>query len=100
MLFRSEFATARSYRGRDDEIGRDFERAENYLSLVGLVIVVLGGISVSSVTRVFIAQKMRSIAVLKCLGATSRQVMAVYLLQVLALGAAGSVMGVALAVER
>lgn len=95
--FRDEFVTVRSYRGSDDEVGRDFERAENYLSLVGLVIVVLGGISVSSVTRVFIAQKMRSIAVLKCLGATSQQVMAVYLLQVLALGLAGSLCGVALA---
>ena len=49
---------------------RDFDRAENYLSLVGLVIVILGGIAVSSVTRVFVLQKIRSIAVLKCLGAT------------------------------
>ena len=47
---KDEFVTARSYRAQDDEIGRDFERAENYLSLVGLVIVILGGIAVSSVT--------------------------------------------------
>ena len=59
---------------------------ENYLSLVGLVIVILGGIAVSSVTRVFVLQKIRSIAVLKCLGATSGQIIAVYLLQVMALG--------------
>ena len=81
----------------DDEIGRDFDRAENYLSLVGLVIVILGGIAVSSVTRVFILQKIRSIAVLKCVGARSRQIIDVYLLQVLALGLAGSLLGVLLA---
>ncbi len=51
----------------------------------------------SSVTRVFILQKIRSIAVLKCLGARSRQIIAVYLLQVLALGLAGSLLGVAIA---
>lgn len=95
--FREQFVTARSYRSNDDEIGRDFDRAENYLSLVGLVIVILGGISVSSVTRVFILQKIRSIAVLKCLGARSGQIMAVYVLQVVALGFVGSLLGVALA---
>ena len=78
-------------------MGRDFDRAENYLSLVGLVIVILGGIAISSVTRVFIAQKIRSIAVLKCLGARSNQIMVVYILQVLALGLAGSLLGVLLA---
>lgn len=94
---RQEFANVRSYRSTEDQIGRDFERAENYLSLVGLVIVILGGIAVSSVTRVFILQKIRSIAVLKCLGARSSQIFAVYVLQVVALGLAGSMLGVALA---
>jgi putative ABC transport system permease protein len=95
--FKDDFISARSYRSNDDEIGADFDRAENYLSLVGLIIVILGGISVSSVTRVFVLQKMRSIAVLKCLGARSAQIISVYMLQVLALGIAGSVLGIGLA---
>jgi len=95
--FKEEFVSARSYRSTDDEVGRDFDRAENYLSLVGLIIVILGGIAVSSVTRVFIFQKIRSIAVLKCVGARSRQIIAVYLLQVMILGLAGSLLGVVLA---
>ena len=94
---RGEFAGTRSYRSNEDQIGRDFDRAENYLSLVGLIIVILGGIAVSSVTRVFILQKMRSIAVLKCVGARSREVIAIYILQVMALGLAGSLLGVLLA---
>jgi putative ABC transport system permease protein len=93
----NQYISARSYRARDDEIGRDFDRAENYLSLVGLIIVILGGIAVSSVTRVFIQQKIRGIAVLKCVGARSGQVIAVYLLQVTLLGLAGSLLGVAIA---
>ena len=98
--FKDEFVNARSFRSTDDEIGRDFDRAENYLSLVGLVIVILGGIAVSSVTRVFVLQKIRSIAVLKCVGARSDQIIAVYMLQVLTLGLAGSLLGVVLARGR
>jgi putative ABC transport system permease protein len=94
---RPEFVRVRSYRDRQEQIGEDFERAENYLSLVGLVIVVLGGIAVSSVTRVFVRQKIKSIAVMKCVGGTSRQILSVYLLQSLALGIIGSLIGVALA---
>ena len=93
----NEFARVRSYKATEDDIGEDFERAENYLSLVGLVIVILGGIGVSSVTRVFVQQKMKSIAVLKCVGARSSQLLAVYVAQVAMLGLAGSLLGVVLA---
>jgi putative ABC transport system permease protein len=92
-----QFISVRGFRGNDDQIGRDFDRAEDYLSLVGLVIVILGGIAVSSVTRVFVLQKIRSIAVLKCLGARSAQIITVYLLQVMVLGLAGSLLGVVMA---
>jgi len=95
--FANEFARVRSYKATEDDIGENFARAENYLSLVGLVIVILGGIGVSSVTRVFVQQKMKSIAVLKCVGARSSQLLAVYVAQVAMLGLAGSLLGVALA---
>ena len=95
--FVNEFLRVRSYKASEDDIGENFTRAENYLSLVGLVIVILGGIGVSSVTRVFVQQKMKSIAVLKCLGSRSSQLLSVYVAQVLALGLAGSLLGVGLA---
>ena len=95
--FRTRFVNARSFRSTEDQIGEDLVRAENYLSLVGFVILVLGGIGVWSVTRVFVRQKIRSVAILKCVGATTRQVLAAYVLQVVVLGLTGSVLGVALA---
>ncbi|MGE3489188.1 MAG: ABC transporter permease [Vicinamibacterales bacterium] len=95
--FANEFARVRTYQATEDDIGEDFARAENYLSLVGLVIVILGGIGVSSVTRVFVQQKMKSIAVLKCVGGRSSQLLAVYVAQVALLGLAGSALGVGLA---
>ena len=87
----------RSYRDSEESLSEQFSRAENYLSLTGLVILVLGGIGVSSVTRVFVEQKRKTIAVLKCIGATGSRLTAAYLAQVVALGAAGSLLGVVLA---
>jgi putative ABC transport system permease protein len=95
--FANEFVGVRSYRRSEDQMGENLTRAENYLSLVGLVVLILGGIGVSSVTRVFVQQKLRSIAILKCVGATSGEILAVYMTQVLLLGIAGSVLGVGIA---
>lgn len=95
--FRNDFVGVRGYWQNADRIGENLTRAENYLSLVGLVVLILGGIGVSSVTRVFVQQKIRSIAILKCIGGTSTQVLAVYLTQVILLGLAGSALGVAIA---
>lgn len=96
-MFRDRSVNARSYKSTEDQIGENLQRAENFLSLVGFVIVVLGGIGVWSVTRVFVRQKMRSVAVLKCLGASTAEVLGTYVLQVALLAAAGSLIGVLLA---
>ena len=94
---REAFVRVGSYRRTEDRIERNFSRAENYLSLVGFVIVVLGGVGVWSVTRVFVRQRLRSAAILKCLGATSADVLAVYVVQVALLGLGGALLGVGVA---
>jgi putative ABC transport system permease protein len=95
--FEKETVTVQSWRTLDDRAGKLLDTGENYLSLVGFAIVVLGGIGVWSVTRVFVEQKIRTVAILKCVGATSRQVLEIYVLEMLALAAAGSALGVLLA---
>ena len=93
----NEFVSVRSYRRTEDQMGENLTRAENYLSLVGLVVLILGGIGVSSVTRVFVQQRLRSIAILKCIGASSGEILSVYMTQVLLLGITGSLLGVGIA---
>lgn len=95
--FRRDLVTVRSWRTIEDRLGRNLTLAENYLSLVGFAMVVLGGIGVWSVTRVFIQQKIKSVAVLKCVGATSRQILGTYVLQIVGLAIGGGVFGVGIA---
>ncbi len=94
---RNEYVNVRSYRTAEDRVTETLLKAENYLSLVGFVVVILGGIGVWSVTRVFVHQKIKSIAILKCLGATTKQILATYLMQVTVLGLGGSLLGVIMA---
>ncbi len=89
--------TVQSYRETQENLSEQFEKTENYLSLTGLLILVLGGVGVWNVARVFVEQKRKTIAVLKCLGAGGNAVITVYLLQILTLGLIGSLFGVLLA---
>jgi len=70
---------------------------DGLLSLIGLSIVVLGGIGVASVTRVFVQQRLRTVAILKCLGGRTWRVLGAYLAQVLILSTAGALIGLGLA---
>lgn len=94
---RSQFITVRSFRFSQDRLSETLTQVEDYLSLIGLVILVLGGIGISSVTRVFIQQKMKTIAILKCLGGSNARVLGAYTAQVLTLGLFGSLLGLLLA---
>ena len=94
---REAFVRVGSYRRTESRIERNLGRTENYLSLLGFVVVILGGIGVWSVTRVFVQQRLRSVAILRCLGATTGRVLAIYVLQVAVLGLGGSLLGVGVA---
>ncbi|HSQ19939.1 MAG TPA: FtsX-like permease family protein, partial [Blastocatellia bacterium] len=90
---KNNLVNVRSYKESQENLSEQFSRAEDYSSLTGLVILVLGGIGISNVTRVFIEQKKKTIAVLKCIGATGSRITVAYLAQVLTMGLVGSVLG-------
>ncbi len=92
-LKRQSQVGVRSYRYSQDRISESLTQVEDYLSLIGLIILVLGGIGISSVTRVFVQQKMKTIAILKCLGGRNARVLGAYMAQILTLGLLGSLMG-------
>ncbi|MSU65650.1 MAG: FtsX-like permease family protein [Opitutus sp.] len=81
---------------RKRDLGRALENIEGFLSLVGFIALFLGAIGVASAIHVYVEQKITTVAVLRCLGASARQGFAVYLVQGLALGVMGAVLGAAL----
>jgi len=74
------------------------ETLGTFIGMVGLVALLLGGIGVASGIRAFVAQKIDTIAVLRCLGATSGQVLAIYVSQAALMGFVGAAVGAAIGV--
>ena len=86
----------RTYDESQPRVQRFLGRLTDYLNLLGLAALILGGIGVAGAIRVFMGQKLDTLAILKCLGATSSQLFAVYLSMAVLLGAVGSLAGAAL----
>lgn len=83
---------------RRKELGQALQNVQGFLSLVGFVALVLGAIGVASAIHVYVKQKITTVAVLRCLGASAWQSFGVYLVQGLALGLLGAFAGAALGV--
>ena len=73
-------------------------RLADFLSIIGLIALLLGGIGVASGVNAFVSSKIDTVAVLRCLGATSRQVLALYVVQAGAMGFVGATAGAALGI--
>jgi putative ABC transport system permease protein len=69
-----------------------------YLGLVGLVSLLVGGVGVAASVATFMRRRRPTIAVLKCLGADTRTLLATYVAQTGLIGLAGSVLGALLGV--
>jgi len=93
--FRLSFETVGE---RKRSLGQAVSHLDGFLSLVGFVALILGGIGVASSLHAYIRGKIATVAILRCLGASARQSFSVYLLQGFALGIAGAVAGGALGV--
>ena len=84
--------------GYQESLDESFGVLTRYLGLVGLAALALGGVGVAAGVRVFVREKLDSVAVLRSLGARSRDVLACYGLLALALGGVAGCVGAALGV--
>ena len=78
---------------RKSTLGRSVENASHFLDLVGFVALLLGGVGIANAVHVQIRQKLETVAVLRCLGTSVGQTVAIYLLQAIWIGLAGSIVG-------
>jgi putative ABC transport system permease protein len=76
------------------EMRATLERADRFLSLVGLLSAMLAAVAVAMAARRFMQRHLDACAMLRCLGLTQNQVTALYLIEFALVGLAGSVLGV------
>jgi putative ABC transport system permease protein len=77
----------------DPRFAKNIERFTQFLTLVGLTALLVGGVGVANAVRGFVDRKRASIATLKSLGAPGGQVVMLYLTQVMLIAALGVALG-------
>jgi putative ABC transport system permease protein len=75
---------------------RSLEDLTNFLSLVSFIALLLGCVGVASAINIYVKEKIRSVAILRCLGAKGSQAFLIYLIQIVVVGFLGSLAGAAL----
>ena len=75
---------------------RSLEDLTNFLSLVSFIALLLGCVGVASAIHIYVREKIRSVAILRCLGAKGSQAFLIYLIQIVVVGFVGSIAGAAL----
>jgi len=78
------------------QLERNVERFTQYLTLVGLTALLVGGVGVANSAKHYLDRKRDVIATLKSLGATGSRVFAVYFTEVMVLASIGAAIGLAL----
>jgi putative ABC transport system permease protein len=78
------------------EMRATLDRAEQFLSLVGLLSSMLAAVAVAMAARRFMLRHLDACAMLRCLGLTQNQVTLLYLSEFVVVGLAGSLIGSAI----
>ena len=81
---------------RKDRVGNAFEYLTQFLNLVGFIALLLGCIGLASSVHIHIKDKIQTVALLRCLGASGGDAFRIYLIQVAGMGLLGATIGAAL----
>jgi len=85
----------RSYDNANPQLKHFLTRLSLFISLVGLTALLIGGIGVASAVNAYLATKVETIATMKSLGAPADLVFLVYLTEIIAMAAIGTLIGLA-----
>lgn len=93
------------YRIRTETVAEEKEEFEEvvngmskFLGLIAFVAILLGGLGVSSAVYVYIKRKSNTVATLRCLGITKEKILAIYAIQISAIGFMGALIGTGLGI--
>jgi len=80
------------------QLGRRYENFGTFLNLVAFIALLLGCVGIASSVHIYVKEKLRAVAVLKCLGATRKQSFLIFLIQIIGMGFLGGLAGATLGI--
>ena len=95
-LLSDERVRVQTVAGYQEDLSEAFDSLTRYLGLVGLAALVLGSIGVAAGVRVFVREKLETVALLRSIGVSPREVVAVYSGLAICLGLGAGLLGILL----
>lgn len=92
-LLDAENADMDTHTDTSQRLGRRYDNVGRFLNLVAFIALLLGCVGIASSVHIYIKEKLKAVAVLKCLGATRKQTFLIYLLQIAGMGLLGGLIG-------
>ncbi|MDQ6703461.1 MAG: ABC transporter permease, partial [Pseudomonadota bacterium] len=91
--FREAGWEVRTRNNISSQFSRNLDRFTEFLTLVGITSLIVGGVGVANAMHGFVERKRQTIAILKALGATGSTVFALMLTQAMLVASAGAALG-------
>ncbi len=92
-LLDAEKADIDTHIGTSKRLGRRYDNVGKFLNLAAFIALLLGCIGIASSVHIYIKEKLRAIAVLKCMGASRLQSFLIFLIQISGIGIVGGLVG-------
>ena len=79
-------------------LGRRYDNVSRFLNLAAFIALLLGCVGIASSVHIYIKEKLKNVAILKCLGASRKDSFFIYLIQIIGIGFLGGIIGAAIGV--
>ena len=98
-ILKAENADLDTHTSTSERLGRRYDNVSRFLNLVAFIALLLGCIGIASSVHIYIKEKLKNVAILKCLGATRKQTFLIYLIQIIGIGLIGGLIGATIGVS-
>ncbi len=94
----AEDADLDTHTSTSERMGDNYQNFGKFLNLVAFIALLLGCVGIASSIDIYVKEKLSTVAVLRCVGATRRQTFSIYLLQIAGMGLVGALIGTAVGI--
>jgi putative ABC transport system permease protein len=98
-MLEAENADLDTHTSTSQRLGRRYDNVSKFLNLAAFIALLLGCVGIASSVNIYIKEKLKAVAVLKCLGATRRQSFLIFLIQISGIGIIGGFIGTGIGIS-
>ncbi|WP_179009971.1 ABC transporter permease [Winogradskyella forsetii] len=92
-MLKAENADLDTHASTSKRLGKRYDNVGKFLNLAAFIALLLGCIGIASSVHIYIKEKLKAIAVLKCMGASRLQSFLIFLIQISGIGIVGGLIG-------